>query len=860
MLTEWLAREGWIIFNWWLLATLAGAAVFPMMLRFMGGLPDRGYSLARPAGMLVVAFTFWLLAMFGFVENTAGSMLLAWLIVLVIALITYQTRRNIDEAFDWRGWWRENRGAILAAELVFAAALIGWSVYRAYQNGILYTEKDMELAFISSVMRSETYPPNDPWMAGYAISYYYFGYVIAGMMSMLSGINSTTGFNMMTAMTFALTALGVFGVVYNLVRSRAFRHRIDYTTKKKPGHGVAISTGILGVIIVLLMGNWHTLLVEIPWQTGSADAAYLSFFNMNERLQPVEFPAQGIDDWDRNSTGWWWFRSARVLNDINLSGGREEVIDEFPAFSFILADNHPHVLGLPFTLLAIGLALNTLLLDRALRRGAIVFYAVVLGGLIFLNTWDGPIYMIGVVAADALRRYMKGGGVALKVGDWLSLLWLGVRIVGLALLFYLPFLIGFRSQLGGVLPNVQYPTMFSQFFTHFAPLLIIISMFLGIEYWRAGRRFNVSGGLGVALVVLIGLIVALLVLVIAASLIPSIQGVVLNFVEANGGWDQVLPALLSKRLTHFLTAIVLTIGLFFVAGRLFPRVFNKAQEAETDNPAWITYPPATGFVLLLVGAGILLTLIPEFVYLRDNFGTRMNTVFKFYYQAWVVWGIASAYAMYTILSDHELRVGIPPVRFAFGSLGVLVITGGLLFMIFAVHSRTWAETNRNFDESVAPALTLDGGESFIRAGLVSADDFAAVQCLSALVDGDDAVVVEAVGGSYRWGYGRVATLTGIPILFNWGGHQGQWRGSTFFEIAGSKEDDIYRLYTDPTWFVAREILLQYSIDYVFFGQNERIAYEADETMFRDNLQIVCDTGSARVYRVDLEALERGEIR
>lgn len=858
MLTEWLAREGWIIFNWWLLATLAGAAVFPLMLRFMGGLPDRGYSLARPAGMLIVAFTFWLMAMFGFVENTTGSMILAWLIVLVISLIVFLTRRS-EEPFDWRGWWRENRTAIIAAELVFAAALIGWSVYRAYQNGILYTEKDMELAFISSVMRSETFPPNDPWMAGYAISYYYFGYVIAGMMSMLSGINSTTGFNMMNAMTFALTALGVFGVVYNLVRSRAFRHRIDTTAKKKPGHGVAISTGLLGVLIVLLMGNWHTLLLEIPWQIGTADQALLDFFNLDGRQAPAGFVASGIDDWDSNARGWWWFRSARVLNDIRLDGAREEVIDEFPAFSFILSDNHPHVMGLPYTLLAIGLALNTLLLDRVLRRGQVIFYAVALGGLIFLNTWDGPIYMLGVIAADALRRYIKGGAVPLKVGDWLSLAWLGIRIVGLSLLFYLPFLIGFRSQLGGVLPNVQFPTMFSQFFMHFAPLLIIIAMFLGIEYWRAGRRFNVPAGLTIALVVLIGLIAAMLVLVIAASLIPSIQGLVLDFVEANGGWETVLPALLTKRLTHFLTALVLGVGLFFVAGRLFPRVFNRAQESESETPALITYPPATGFVLLLVGAGILLTLIPEFVYLRDNFTTRMNTVFKFYYQAWVVWGIASAYAMYTILSDHEQRVGIPPVRFAFGSLGALVITGGLLFTIFAVHSRTWAETNRNFDETTAPLLTLDGGESFIRAGLVSADDYAAVQCLSALVEGDDAVVVEAVGGSYRWGYGRVGTLTGIPILFNWTGHQGQWRGSTFAETAGSKEDDIYRLYTDPTWFVAREILLRYNIDYVFFGQNERIAYNADETMFRDNLEAVCDTGTARVYRVDLEALEAGEF-
>ncbi|MFN8528201.1 MAG: DUF2298 domain-containing protein [Anaerolineae bacterium] len=867
MLTEWIAREGWIIFNWWLLATLAGAAIFPLCTRFLRGLPDRGYTFARPAGMLIVAFVFWLLGCFGFLQNTAGGMVLSWLIVLVISLIGYFAGRDTDEPMDWRGWWKENWTLILSAELVFAAALIGWCIVRTYQNGILYTEKDMELAFISSVMRSSSYPPNDPWLAGYAISYYYFGYVIAGMMSVLSGVNSTTGFNMTTAMTFALTALGAFGVVYNLVRSRAFRFKIAYPAEAKPERKIAIGTGLLGVLILLLMGNWQALLIEIPWETGTASPAYLQFFGSDQRNEPNPYPTQSIDQWAQG--GWWWFRSARVLNDLNIRidpegnvinnpDDRSEVIDEFPAFSFLLADNHPHVLSLPYTLLAIGLALNTLLSTKAPRRAQILFYSVCLGGLIFLNTWDGPIYMVLLIAAEALRRFIRGGGVPLKMRDYLHLLGLGVSIVALSVVLYLPFLVGFRSQLGGILPNVQYPTLFSQFLAHFGPLLVIVAIFLIAEAWRAERRFNAKYALIAAATAFIGLFLLLILLVALAAFIPSLQSAVLAFVDENGGWGTVIPAVIQKRAALILTSLVLVGGLFLVVGRLFPRVFSTAQEVElkpkregdTDaESSVVSYPPATGFVLLLIGAGIALTLIPEFVYLRDNFSTRMNTIFKFYYQAWTMWSIASAYALYTLLADHEIKLPAWSARFAISSAAALAITGGLLFTVIGVYSRTVVETGRNSFPEDDPALTLDGAGAFIRSGVISQDDYTAVQCLGQLVTGSDVTVVQAPGGSYGWGYGSVGTLTGIPVLFNWGGHESQWRGTSYGQAVGTREADIARLYSDPYWETASAILSQYGIDYVFFGTRERSQYHTDDLKFRDNLEIVCESGDTRVYRV-----------
>jgi YYY domain-containing protein len=864
LLLDWLTREGGIVLSWWVLVTLAGAAALPLCVRLLGGLPDRGYTLARAVGVLLVAFVYWLLASWGFFRNTPGNMIFAWFIVLAASLLIYARGR-----FDWRLWWRENRAVVLVAEVLFFVLLFGWAIVRAHQNGLVATEKPMELAFISASMRSETFPPNDPWMSGYAISYYYFGYVIAAMLSTLSGIPSVVGFNMNIAFLFALTGLSAFGVVYNLVRSRSLRsvndqaapetehepdspppstvYQFDDSSEQETQAGSripALLTGLLAMVFVVLLGNYQLPLIELPYQTRTASAEYLAFFDSNDRNTPRPgFTSDASDTSPERWDFWWWFRSARVLNDRNLDGNREEVIDEFPQFSFLLADNHPHVLALPFAVMAIGLMLNVLLLGRSPNRMDVVFYALCLGGLMFLNTWDGPIYMAGLVGAEALRRMARGGAWRLRADDWMQLLILGVSLFVLSILLYLPFWVSFRSQLAGVLPNLIHPTLFQQYFTHFAPFILLLIPFLAVEAWRAGWRMNWRLGFGVGLAVLLVLVVFMILLAAVGWLSPALRGSVLSFVEANGGWDVVLPTLLQKRVTHSLTAIVLTLGVIVVLARLFPRVRKQKSDAEVGGNL---YPAATGFALLLVGIGLMLTLVPEFVYLRDNFSTRMNTIFKFYYQAWVVFSLASAYGVYTLLADRQPRSLPLAARAVFAVLLAVVLTGGLLYPVLGIHNRMFIETGRA--SGTIAALTLNGGPSAI-----GVDDYQVLLCLGQLVDGDDAVVVEAVGGSYdsrNPPSGLAGRFLGIPNVLNWEGHQSQWRGVTYGEIVGSRAQDIDRLFADPTWNTTEQVIRRYGIDYIFFGTHERSKYgPAAEVKFRDRLPIVCESGESRVYQV-----------
>ncbi len=882
MLFEWIVREGWIILSWWLLVSLAGLAVLPLLVRLLAGLPDKGYTLARAAGLLVVGFVFWLLASLGFVNNSPGSLLLAWLLVLVTALLLHA---RLGSPFDWGAWWRENRPVVIAGEALFFLLLLGWAIVRAHQNGVSGTEKPMELAFMSGVMRSETFPPHDPWLSGYSISYYYFGYVMSAALSMLSGIGSATGFNMTVALLFALTGLSSFGLVYNLVRSRGQHTPPFPPAEKPPARGVALLVGLVGMTFVIFLSNFHTVLIELPYRAVAVPQNYLEFFDAKDRgsyltdsagsiiQQPVDL--FNMDANTATSTFWWWFDASRALNDRDLSGNRTEVIDEFPQFSFLLGDVHPHVLALPFAVLALGLALNVLLTGRPPAPLEIVLYAIVIGGLVFLNTWDAPIYAAILIGAEALRRQSSAG--RLTRADWWALLRLGVTLAGLALLLYLPFLIGFRSQLGGVLPNLIYPTRIQQYFTMFGPFLVLLLPFVIVQIRRARGRFNGGLGLMVVLALLGTLLLALLGFMGLASLNPALRGAVLAWADQQGGIGAVLPQILARRLDPFylLTTVVLLVLIALVVGLLFPRRERETFEQQTDAEAHngltrqqpaaqpVTYPPAAGFALLLLGAALMLSLVPEFVYLRDNFSTRMNTIFKFYYQAWLLFSIAAAYGVYTLLADRAEPLPLVPQRAAYAVVVVAVLTMGLIYPVLGIYHRIFIETRRAFTASPA-ALTLDGSTTLIGAG----DDYAAIMCLNSAVQGDGWVIAEATSldgrhRAYHGNYGRVATLTGIPNLLGWQNHQSQWRGVLYPQFVGTREADIMTLYTHPNWELAIGIIQRYSIDFIFVGATEAQEFGSNLAIGLQNfdtyLEPFCQYGSARVYRVPqaLQSAERG---
>lgn len=794
---------------WYFTLMFLGWITFPISFRVFAKLPDRGYALSRALGLLLWGFGFWLLASFGILQNSLGGILLVLFAVLGISFwCGWQNKQ------DLLAWISEHWRLILITEAVFWISFTFLTLVRASDPDATGTEKPMELAFINAIINSETFPPHDPWLSGYAISYYHFGYILAAMLAKFTATPGAEAFNLMLISTFAMGAVGAYGVVYDLLTAFAgkVRQRIS-----------DLFWALLGPLFLLFISNLEAILemlhqAGVGWNLESGTSRFWAWVNIESLTQPPSQPLTLIPQ-----RFWWWWQASRVIQDIDLLGNVSPLspIDEFPAFSFVLGDLHPHVLVIPFVMLVVGLALTVFLggLDRKVSLWGIEvpfrwdlfgILAITLGGIAFLNTWDLPVYFTLVVVAFLFSQ------VNMKGWNWdrlYELLIFAVPLGALSLLLYAPFLLSLQSQAGGILPNLIYPTRGLYLWVMFGTLFVPIFLFFG---WLARRQAKADWRTGTVLVLF--LVVTLILLSVLLGFIAAQTQIGQQVIASQGKttFGEVLAAALPHRL-RFGFSLLTLVGLM-IAGLSY--LLGSEQTAADANDAKYPIP----FILLMIVLGGVMVLAPEFVYLGDVFGTRMNTVFKFYYQAWMLWSLASAFAAVVILKHG---------RWVAKGIVLVFVLLGLAYPVLAYPDKT-----NGFQSPWG--YTLDAGAYMTRQ---APDDAAAIAWLR---DGPVGIVAEAVGGQYS-GYARVATLSGLPTVLGWPGHEGQWRGG--YDEVGTREQDIRTLYETADWETALEIIRRYKIRFIFLGDLEMRTYAVNPLKFEINLGLGFEQGTTRVFVV-----------
>lgn len=830
--------------RWWLVLMLMGAVALPLCLAMFRPLADRGYALSKPFALLVIGFTFWLLNTFRIIPNSRiGIVLVMVLIGGISAAFVYRERDALQ------AWLKARWRYVLAVEvgflLVFAVAV----ALRAEVGQIYATEQPMDFMFLNATTRAENFPPKDPWLSGYTVAYYYFGYLIVGMVGVVAGVPTAIGYNIGLAMTAALAMVAAFGLAYNLIRTRddvvdaeAGQPALAAKPRKQRRAEVAVvagergslamsagpnvrwrpaTFGIAGALLLVVAGNFVWVLMFAS-AYGFGDEGFYSWFRV---LDLTANEPRG--SW-YPSENWAFFNASRL---VRLDDAGDFVITEFPMFSFVLGDMHPHVMALPYVALVAAMALAFF---RSREPLDVVFWlqrpllligaAILLGGLLFLNTWDVATMAFVIVAAVMAGNYGRTRRITLDL--FVQTLSFALPLVLLSVVFYLPFLVSFSNQADGLSvvttrPGItQAGTRPVHAFLFWGPLLIIALPFVGLRLWAMRGRISMTA-------VALSTVVPLAVVVAWAARFAQMKW--RNHPELAASWD--FWRQVTDRGTGWFTAI--GIGVIVAASLLTLWLELTADDDREERQGVI-------FALLLVATAALLALGTEFFYIIDQFHSRMNTVFKLYYQAWVLMAIAGAFGLYYLASPwRHSSSRLQIFRYVWAGGVVLALAGSALYPVGASYNRIQPYFN---DDKVNVGGKLDGN------AFRSADELEGIAYLNSIAQGQRFVIAEGLGNDYDSAAARISASTGLPTVLGWRGHENQWRGGS--EAWQGRDTDVDLLYTTTDVAQMRAIIEKYDISFIVVGDFER-KYPSSGLAKFESLPLLFQsttTGAVKIYR------------
>jgi YYY domain-containing protein len=375
----------------------------------------------------------------------------------------------------------------------------------------------------------------------------------------------------------------------------------------------------------------------------------------------------------------------------------------------------------------------------------------------------------------------------------------------------------------------------------FGPFLVAIAGLLTVLLLRmkqdvSGRQLLGSWAGWTAAFLLLPLGFMLLIVLVlmltpqGLELLESIRRIpAVHEIVGDEPWIPLMGRLLLIKLRTWVMPLV--VGGMAALGAVLLQYSSRSTSPPDKGGIEEGYYPSVRFAILCAVFGLLLTLSVEFFYLVDNFRVRMNTVFKFYFQAWVLMAIAGAFAVYWLNRTRGW------LRSAFLFTFWLLFALGMFYPVLGNVSRAG---------SFAHKPTLDG------TAYLNNDhpgDYAAIAWLNQQVDGAP-VILEApgTGGSSYVYEGRVAALTGLPTLLGWAGHEGQWRGN--YEVQDAREPDIEMIYKTLDPQTALTLLDKYAITYVYVGPLERSKYDPRALeKFGRFMDIVYQQDGVTIYKV-----------
>ena len=769
---------------WYVAVFFLGILVYPLLRHLLPGLSEAGYPLARTFGLLLLSYLVWL-------AGSAGIPFVRMTILVVISLMAgvgiYLAYRDREELLQK---WNESKRFFIAVEILalglFILALLirfgNPDLWHPWKGG----ERPMDFSYFNAVIKSTTFPPYDPWFAGGYINYYYFGFVFVGVLTKFLGIMPSLAYNLILPTLFMMIGLGAFTIVWNLLGGNS---------KKDHYKDLPYIGGLAGVLGMAVFGNLGVLRMVFQGiqrlASGGINVIEGSFF------QRIKWTALGLVELLKTPTlhyrlDEWYWNPSRVIGAEH--GGP---ITEFPFFTFLYGDPHAHLIALPLTLLALAWIVSIIKSSRSgksIKTGYLprittaLFGALAVGVLRPTNTWDFfPYLALGsaVILYSWWKEREQEGycwqGPAIQLGVFILF----------AFLTFQPYDYWYGEGYTSIQVWFGSHTPLNDYLIHWGLFLLIIVSWMAAESidWMASTPVSALRNL----VKIRELIIAslLVMLVIMVSL-----GVSLEHPFKIGD----------------VTLIGTGVHVVWLALPLMAWALVLLLRPGQDL--------MKGFVLFLIGTGLAITLMVELVYVEGDIG-RMNTVFKFYLQAWTLFAVSAA-AAFSWLAGSLRKLESPLKTVWQGLFYILLISAAfypLMGSVAKIKDRMAKEAPPSLDgmSYMAYATYYD-----LDTNLDLSKDYAAIRWMQENVPGSP-VIVEANQVEYHWGT-RYTVYTGLPGVVGWNWHQRQQRTLTPHDWVYTRVEEVNAFYDTVDLQEARDFLEKYQVSYIILGQLERAKY------------------------------------
>ncbi len=765
---------------WYLFIFALGVVTYPLARLALPGLGVSAYALSRVLGLALLAYFSWL----------AGSVGLTYSRLTIGLTFALVTAAGLGVGWMKRGQlleeWRTHRRFFLTVELVFLGFFLFDLLVRLGNPDLWHPskggERPMDFSYFNAVLKSTSFPAYDPWFAGGYINYYYYGFVLVGTPVKLLGIVPSIAYNLILPTLFALVALGAFAVVHGLLRGT-----LKPTAEGERPLNLPLAAGLAASMMTVALGNLGT--VRMLYQGFQRMAAPGGIIDDANIVQRIIWAAQGFFNSLTGGMlpfgrGDWYWTPSRVMPPDDMA------ITEFPLFTFLYSDLHAHMIVLPLALFVLAWAVSLVKTRAKMSRlewlASFFVGGLMVGAIYPTNLSDIYTYLLLAVIVLAYVLWFHAGEVRIS---WLPeripalLRRIGVIVVGIAALaglstlLYQPYRAWYAQAYGSVSPWTGQHTPIWSYLTHWGLFLFIIVFWLVWETreWMAATPVSALGRLRSYALLIEGALAVLLAAV-----------VFLLFKGVQVAW------------------LVLPMAAW--AGLLLLRPGQ---------------PDEKRLVLFLVGTALVITLVVEVVVVVGDIG-RMNTVFKFYLQAWLMLAVSAAAALGWLLGD--VPHWRPGWRGFFQAGLVALLAGAFLFTLTATTDKMSDRMNPLAPHSL-DSLEYMKHATYSEFGrdMLLEQDYNAIRWLQDNVQGSPVIVEAAPAGvQYTW-LSRMTIYTGLPGVVGWQWHQQQQR-LQFSQQVIDRGLEVDAFFNTPDRDAAQAFLRKYGVRYIIVGQLERGKY------------------------------------